>query len=697
MTIHALTEQALEEALQHTFQLKSFRPGQKEALMTLMDQGRLLCIQPTGHGKSLLYQLPAILLDGMTVVISPLLALMRDQLFQLKHRFGIAAGSMNTDQTEEENASTRQAAILGELRILFISPEQLEHPDRLDFLLHLSVKLIVIDEAHCISTWGHDFRPGYRQIINLTRAFASKNPDIKILGLTATAPPKIEKDILNQLTVDARPMQVHRASMNRANLRLSVLTVSGLPEKLLTLASILKSLIGNGLIYCATRENTELVSEYLQHQGVNIAAYHAGMATSEKRRIQEKFLSDEYTVISATNALGMGIDKSNLRYIIHFDFPGSLTAYYQEVGRAGRDGLPAVGILLYDPSDRKIQQYFMEASQPTEADFASVQSIVSTASVPPNLTTLRRLTGLHPTRLVVVLAELVEQGFLAKKTQRGSVIYERISRSGSPNLQRYDTQYRVKLAELKSMETYATETRQCLMAILRRALGDAQAEACQQCSSCTPSAFQRDRHPDLMMSVAAWLERRSVPIVLSQKLSKVAPGLAALDAKLRSEDFVMFMRQRAQASDQTLGITPNLWQLLKNCVTDLDRHYHFGGIVVLPSRTWHFREALAQALGRFLNLPVFLNTLTWKSLPTARQGELLNNDQRQHNVARQLQASPPTRMIPRAILLLDDYVGSGATLTEACRALREEGAWTQELVPFTIAAVKWRLGRPGMV
>jgi ATP-dependent DNA helicase RecQ len=402
-------EEQLHTLLKKQFHFDTFRPGQCEAITTLMTHGRLLCIQPTGHGKSLLYQLPAVLLDGMTLVISPLLALMRDQLSQLKNRFGITSASINTDQLEEENAAAKQAAVNGKIRILFIAPEQLDSLDRFQFLLSLPIKLLVVDEAHCISTWGHDFRPSYRQIIKLAHALMKKNANIKLLALTATANKKTEADIKQQFCIDDTNIIVHREKMHRENIQLSVIPVSSIAEKLAVLSHLLSLQAGCGLIYCATRENTEIVAEYLLAEGIHATAYHAGIESYKKLTIQNDFINDKYKVISATNALGMGIDKSNLRFIIHFDFPGSITAYYQEVGRAGRDGLPAQGLLLYNALDSKIQQYFIDSSQPSQTDFHIVLNTIISSKITLTLSHLKRLTGLHPTRLIVVLTELIEQ------------------------------------------------------------------------------------------------------------------------------------------------------------------------------------------------------------------------------------------------------------------------------------------------
>lgn len=689
--------QRFYEVLQNKFKFKEFRPGQLDALTILMTKSRLLCIQPTGYGKSLLYQLPAIILDGITLVISPLLALMRDQLAQLKNRFDVAAASINSDQSDEENYAAMQAALLGKCRILFISPEQLDNLNRVDFLLKLPISLLVVDEAHCISTWGHDFRPSYRQIIKIIQILVNKNPDLKILGLTATANSQTEIDIKNQLTVDKQKVVVHRESMSRSNIRLSVIHTTGMANKLATLVQLLNQLEGSGLVYCATRENTEIVAEFLQKQEVRAIAYHAGIGIDQKQKVQQDFLQDKYPVIVATNALGMGIDKSNLRFIIHFDFPGSITAYYQEVGRCGRDGLPAEGVLLYDSADSKIQNYFIEAAQPNSLDFDAVLNAVEHAASTANLTTLKRLTGLHPTKLSVILAELIEQGFLEKILINRSQIYRLTSKKGKPNLTRYSQQFKIRTAELKAMQQYAEKDYGCLMTILCRALGDMSSTKCGNCCRCTTTPFQAFNDKNFLFAISSWLTRRTVPITLSKKIRSTIPGIAILDGKLRSPDFVSFMHARAKSSLKDLGVSDNFMELIKECVKDLDHHYQLSCIVPIPSRTWGARNTIAGLIASYLKIPIFQDLLFWQEQPNARQGELLNNDQRQHNVAQRMRANLNKQVSGGAILLFDDYTGSGATLDEAARALRDYAGVENKIIPFTLAAVKWRLGKKGMI
>lgn len=685
-------QQQLQQALEQTFKFQRFRPGQLAAITTLMQHGKLLCIQPTGHGKSLLYQLPAVLLDGVTIVISPLLALMRDQINQLRNRFQITAASINTDQSLEENTEAKRAALQNKIRILFVAPEQLDNLTQLEFILSLPIRLVVVDEAHCISTWGHDFRPGYRQIIKLVSTLAEKDPNIKLLALTATANQKTELDIKKQLTIDNKEMHVLRESMDRPNIKLSVISVKGLAGKLAALTDLLQSLSGCGLIYCATRENTELAAEYLSNQGIAAAAYHAGIDTQLKHTLQRDFINDKYHVIAATNALGMGIDKSNLRFIIHFDFPGSITAYYQEVGRCGRDGLPAEGILLYDPADSRVQHYFIESAQPNANDFQNVlQSIAQGSS--PNLTTLKRLTGLHPTRLSVVLAELIEQQFVIKKLEQRTQIYL-INKKGVPDLSRYETQYKIRMTELHAMQNYAEQKSKCLMLILRKALGDREGKNCGRCSTCSENIYQKSANKDILITIASWLDKRTVPIMLTKKIKHNSSGIAVLDGKLRSNDFIQFMKERAQSNLQDLGISVNLKDIIKACLNELNKHYKFAALVPLPSRTWAARDAVANLLANYLKIPVLHDLLSWQTDPENRQGELLNNDQRQHNVEKRMQAAKK-KIGKGTLLLFDDYIGSGHTLNEAARAIRE--VFSNEIVPFTIAAVKWRLGKRGMI
>ena len=697
---------AIDRLLSERFGFPAYRPGQREAIETLLTEGALLCIQPTGYGKSLLYQLPAAALDGVTVVISPLLALMRDQLGQLNDRFGVPAASLNSDQTPEENDAVQAAARAGRLKLLFVSPEQLERLDRIELITSLPLALVVIDEAHCISTWGHDFRPAYRQIATLLRTLTTGRPagaePVRVLALTATADARTEADIRAQLeALGDRPIAVQRRSMDRPNLALAVQPADSFEAKLAWLARELPRLEPPGLLYCATRDNTEVVAEYLRRAlgpDARIAAYHAGLPPDTKRALQTRFLAGDFTAIAATNALGMGIDKSDLRYVIHVDVPGSITAYYQEVGRAGRDGEPARGILLFDRDDLRIQEYFIQSAQPTVADFDAVRRVIrerAAAGDPARLNAIRAASGLHPTRVTVVIAELVEQGFVAKQLVGRAQVYVPAERAGEPDLSRYLRQDQVRRRELAAMTAYAERRGGCAMQTLRRALGDDGAEPCGRCDQCGGLTLDASPAGGDADAARAWLADRAVNLDGFRKV--LGPGLAVLDSQRRSRDFVDFMRGRAAGDHPALpsALAERLEAAARDLMAGL-RGRPVGAVVALPSRSWAQRSTTTQQVAAALGALPVVDGLVWRDPPASRQGELLNNDQRKDNVeGRMAWVGGP---LPEgAVVLLDDYVGSGATVREAARALQKGAKIDAAPVPLAVARVRWRLGRPGIV
>jgi ATP-dependent DNA helicase RecQ len=558
-------------------------------------------------------------------------------------------------------------------------------------LLSLDIRLLVVDEAHCISTWGHDFRPSYRLIVQFLAAASAKNPQLKILGLTATADQRVEVDIKAQMTLGHHQVAVMREEMDRPNLSLAVVPSKGMATKLARCAELVESLDGVGLIYCATREHVEVVAEFLQKQGLSLAPYHAGFEASEKRKLQLAFIADDYKALVATNALGMGIDKSNLRWIIHFDMPGSITAYYQEVGRCGRDGLPAQGFLLFDPADSRVQEYFIESALPSVEDFSKVLEVVSAAEEAPNLNAIKRLTGLHPTRVTMVIAELVEQGYLAKASRAGVQVYTKKEQPKPLDLSRYENQYAVKQAELSKMLAYSRQTEKCRMALLRLALGDVHAEPCGRCDRCSPQGST-----EVMVDAKAavlWLNDRPIPIAPMAML-KVGAGVSILDSKLGSPLFVTFMRERNKVESYQ-QMDPELIALVLKQFERLITNRKIAGLIPLPSTTWQAQKSVLQLLADSFQLPVLWDLISWKETPSHRQGQLLNNDQRHYNVHEKMGCNRSLEIPSGTLVLVDDYLGSGNTLKEAARALRKEGGLRNDLLPFTIVALKWHLGKTG--
>ena len=352
-----------QSILKDVFGFETFWPLQEKIISHILQKKDALVVMPTGGGKSLCYQIPGLIFDGLTIVVSPLISLMKDQVDQLRE-YGVAALFLNSSLSLEEYRANVTRLRGGGVKLLYMAPEALLATRTLALLAELKVDCLAIDEAHCISQWGHDFRPEYRQLAEVRAAF----PEAACVALTATATPRVREDIRQSLNIPGRCQFI--GSFNRPNLFLEVAPKT---EPLDQVLALLEQYPGeSGIIYCATRRQTEKLDAVLERKGYSVRPYHAGLSEAERSENQERFSRDDCRIIVATIAFGMGINKPNVRFVIHYDLPGSIDNYYQEIGRAGRDGLPAHCLLLFGYGDLQKIRYFIGQKAEQEQRVANI-------------------------------------------------------------------------------------------------------------------------------------------------------------------------------------------------------------------------------------------------------------------------------------------------------------------------------------
>jgi ATP-dependent DNA helicase RecQ len=357
-------------SLREHFGFDNFREGQREVIESVLAGKDVVVVMPTGSGKSLCYQLPAMILDGVTVVVSPLIALMKDQVDALRAR-GLPATFVNSSIPEAEQRARIESLRRREHKLVYVAPERFRSSRFNAALQSIPISLVAVDEAHCISTWGHDFRPDYLRLRHVIHSLGN----IRTLALTATATPYVRSDIIQQLGLE-QP-QTFVSGFDRPNLRIEVVHTEREKEKIARIKRLAESHKGSGIIYASTRKAVENVGRELKRVGLRVSTYHAGMSDAVRVRAQEDFMGSRTQMIVATNAFGMGIDKPDIRFVAHYQIPGSIEAYYQEIGRAGRDGLPSTCVLLFNYADKNTHDFFIEGSYPNLALIKSVYNALA--------------------------------------------------------------------------------------------------------------------------------------------------------------------------------------------------------------------------------------------------------------------------------------------------------------------------------
>jgi ATP-dependent DNA helicase RecQ len=475
----------MRRTMRDVFGIRRLRPGQEDVIRSVVAGRDTLAVMPTGAGKSLCYQLPALHSGGTTVIVSPLISLMKDQVDKLEDA-GVDAIQVNSSLTErEQRRSVEQIERGGGGDFVFTTPERLTNPDFLSKLARARVDFVVIDESHCISEWGHDFRPSYLALGSAIKALGSP----PVLALTATATPEVVADIQKQLGL--REMEVFNTGIYRPNLRFEVLRVTNEREKRQHVARILRETEGAGVVYCATVKAVESLVEFFRGSDLELRPYHGKLTARERKENQELFMSGALKAMVATNAFGLGIDKPDIRFVAHYQMPGSLEAYYQEAGRAGRDGQDARCALLYQLDDRRTQIFFMGGRYPKESDIVSVYDALkvltqggATARVPEIQETA---AGVAASKVRVILSMLKEAGAVREgRYSRFSTTRADLTREEVEELSRRCAEKGEKDREkLASVMRYG-QSAECRWKLLHEYFAEEfPEERCDACDNCT--------------------------------------------------------------------------------------------------------------------------------------------------------------------------------------------------------------------
>lgn len=662
-----MTRPEAEKLLKNKFGIEHFHQRQWETIEKLLNGEKVLLIEKTGFGKSLCYQFTAIMLEGITVIFSPLIALMRDQVKKL-NSLGIAARCINSGQTAEENREVIESAKAGKLKILYIAPERQENDEWIEAARHMKLSMVVIDEAHCISVWGHDFRPAFRRILDLVKLLPK---DLPVLAATATATKRVEADIAAQIGGN---VSILRGGLLRENLRLFVIKVNSEDEKLIWLGKNLGRLPGSGILYTGTRINTEIYDRWLSHNGYETIRYNAGVQSSERVEIESGLMNNRWKCVISTNALGMGIDKPDIRFIIHTQIPQSPVHYYQEIGRAGRDGEPSNIILFYGPEDRQLPESFIESSRPSVTKYEKVIEAVKKEMLGER--EIIKKCNIKQNQFRVVKTDLVEQGII-RETGSDRTKFEYIQKAPKLNTAMFEKIRNLRLAELEKMVEYINIT-SSRMKFLCDYLGDDSSHKYENCDNTGIKKIEIKLTPEWEEKLRSFREGNFPLLEVELKGSNMANGYAASFSNVSNTGKLLYQSKYENGGDfpeHLVTLTTKLYNtVLKKEKFDII-------LFIPPTASGNLVKNFAEKISKFTKIPLSEGLV--KLRKTEEQRVFQNGYSKRENVKNAFGYKEPSEIKGKNILLIDDIFDSGATLKEAGKLLTKTGA--KRIVPLVIA------------
>lgn len=663
-----MNRQEAEKILKRIFNIDRFYNKQWETIEKILKGERVLLIEKTGFGKSLCFQFPAILFNGTTIIFSPLIALMRDQVKNLNN-LGIAAKCINSEQTREENSQIISEAKEGKLKILYIAPERQENSEWIEATRQMNLSMVVVDEAHCISVWGHDFRPSFRRILNLVNLLPKGMP---VLATTATATKKVEADIAQQMGGN---LTIIRGNLMRENFRLFVIKVNSEDEKLIWLGINLSKLPGSGILYTGTRVDTEIYSKWFEYLKIPSVGYNAGLDPDSRIAIENGLMNNQWKCVISTNALGMGIDKPDIRFIIHTQIPQSPVHYYQEIGRAGRDGEPANIILFYNPQDRDLPEAFIEGGRPAITKYEKVIEAVKSELLGER--DLMRRTNLKQTQIRVIKADLVEQKIIREVTIDRSKKFEYITGAPKLNTKAFEELRALKTADLEKMIAYV-EITGSRMKYLCDFLGDSDDRCFKNCDNTGLQKLKVTTTPDWTGKLQVYREDYFPELKVETTGTNLVNGVAASYYGVSNVGAAIHRSKYKNGGD----FPDFLLRLTLKAYRKKFGQEKFELILyVPPTKSGELVKDFAIKISRVLKFPISHNLK--KERQTREQKVFENSYLKADNVRDAFIYNNPTEIKDKSILLIDDIFDSGATVKEIGRYLINLGA--KKIAPLVIA------------